>query len=773
MCRPPPDKLSRAEAPFPWRPVFVLALGGMTHFYAICSLFSYAGFLCVDLGWSATVDEAGYLAGYLGSALTFGRLFTAVLWGRVADKWGRRPALLLTLFGYLVGNLAFGFCRRLPAALAVRAVFLGAGSGWVSLSGLYAGEVAGAERQNLVNSYLLSGGTLTQLLAPAAAALLYGRIAAFPALAPSLLGAGLALANLILGLFWLDETFDAADAARAAQYGRVGDVEDDAAAPLRRGRRRGAAAVAACLFTSTVMAKCMGRLGQRRSLAVGTLVGAASLAAVPFAGGLAARPFAVKLVVLALPLCGYYASGCSNFAAGSAVVNNVVPAERRGAANGVACMVEAVGKAVGPSVGATGLAIGLAAGPRGAAPAPCAAPAAANVTEFLGVPFAAPPLRFADAAAAAPWNGTRVAPPAARASGGSEDCLYVNAYSTMVPGRPVMVYVHGGGFVSGAATRSAANLTRLTGSVVFAQYRLGVLGFFGGDNRGLGDQLRALAWVRDNCAAFGATRRVMVFGVSAGASVAHLLVEPSAAGLFSAAALESPGGHQGWMAPGARPDDDFAAPAVVANASAAAAAPGCAVDDFSCLRAAPLAALLAAAKGARFAPSLKRARPADDRSADGVSENEYASALARHFAGAAVDAAAIASRYAGRAAAEGRWRAFARILSDSGHACSSQLHARALAATTTFAYYFSEPGASAHGQDESYLATPAAATTRSPSTWPRGGRARRGAPVDWWPPFLAPGDRVMGLHEAPALVANDDTHRPECDDFWAPWLGFY
>ncbi|KAH8056091.1 major facilitator superfamily-like protein [Aureococcus anophagefferens] len=662
MCRPPPDKLSRAEAPFPWRPVFVLALGGMTHFYAICSLFSYAGFLCVDLGWSATVDEAGYLAGYLGSALTFGRLFTAVLWGRVADKWGRRPALLLTLFGYLVGNLAFGFCRRLPAALAVRAVFLGAGSGWVSLSGLYAGEVAGAERQNLVNSYLLSGGTLTQLLAPAAAALLYGRIAAFGA-APSSLGAGLALANLILGLFWLDETFDAADAARAAQYGRVGDlvlgfvlfatfdliplwaIATRDAGGLALTRKELATVLTAgaalqCLFTSTVMAKCMGRLGQRRSLAVGTLVGAASLAAVPFAGGLAARPFAVKLVVLALPLCGYYASGCSNFAAGSAVVNNVVPAERRGAANGVACMVEAVGKAVGPSVGATGLAIGLSAA-------------------------------------------------AGLASGGSEDCLYVNAYSTMVPGRPVMVYVHGGGFVSGAATRSAANLTRLTGSVVFApQYRLGVLGFFGGDNRGLGDQLRALAWVRDNCAAFGGDpARVMVFGVSAGgASVAHLLVEPRAAGLFSAAALESPGGHQGWMAPGARPDDDFAAPAVVANASAAAAP-----------------------------------------SAAPVSENEYASALARHFAGAAVDAAAIASRYAGRAAAKGRWRAFARILSDSGHACSSQLHARARA-TTTFAYYFSEPGASAHGQDES-SSTPAAATTRSPSTWPRVRRGR--APVDW------------------------------------------
>ena len=41
------------------------------------------------------------------------------------------------------------------------------------------------------------------------------------------------------------------------------------------------------------------------------------------------------------------------------------------------------------------------------------APAAANVTEFLGIPFAAPPLRFADAAAAAPWNGTRASRPPA------------------------------------------------------------------------------------------------------------------------------------------------------------------------------------------------------------------------------------------------------------------------------------------------------------------------------------------------------------------------
>jgi len=47
MCRPP----ALAEAPFPWKAVGVLCLGNVAHFYGICSVFSYAGFLCVDLGW--------------------------------------------------------------------------------------------------------------------------------------------------------------------------------------------------------------------------------------------------------------------------------------------------------------------------------------------------------------------------------------------------------------------------------------------------------------------------------------------------------------------------------------------------------------------------------------------------------------------------------------------------------------------------------------------------------------------------------------------------
>ena len=148
----------------------------MSHFSTICSLFSYAGFLVVDQGWCDSVDEAGYLAGWLGSALVLGRLPTGVAWGALSDARGRRPALLLTFFGILVGNVAFGLCTTLRQALVVRFVFLGMGNGWVSLSATYVSEVAGAKRQNRVQGYVLSGGTFTQLMGPAAAALLYREV---------------------------------------------------------------------------------------------------------------------------------------------------------------------------------------------------------------------------------------------------------------------------------------------------------------------------------------------------------------------------------------------------------------------------------------------------------------------------------------------------------------------------------------------------------------------------------------------------------------------
>jgi para-nitrobenzyl esterase len=197
---------------------------------------------------------------------------------------------------------------------------------------------------------------------------------------------------------------------------------------------------------------------------------------------------------------------------------------------------------------------------------------------FKGVPFAAAPegvRRWLPPEKPAPWTGARdarrfgaVAPQNAVTNQAlaamkieqaqSEDCLNLNLWT---PGldrarRPVMVWIHGGGFTIGAGSQEIYNGAVLArrGDVVVVtiNYRLGPLGFLrlndvtGGripssGNEGLLDQLAALQWVRDNIAEFGGDPdNVTIFGESAGGmSVGALLAMPSARGLFHKAIPQS------------------------------------------------------------------------------------------------------------------------------------------------------------------------------------------------------------------------------------------
>ena len=196
---------------------------------------------------------------------------------------------------------------------------------------------------------------------------------------------------------------------------------------------------------------------------------------------------------------------------------------------------------------------------------------AAGADSFKAIPFAAPPigdLRWRPPASGPRWAGVRDASkygPACmqrmregRTLEISEDCLTLNVWTPAgrKPGAraPVMVWIYGGGFVTGANSISAYDGTRYAqhGVVLVAiNYRLGRFGFFahpaldGGAepvaNYGLMDQIAALRWVRDNIAAFGGDpANVTIFGESAGGmSVNALLASPAARGLFHKAIAES------------------------------------------------------------------------------------------------------------------------------------------------------------------------------------------------------------------------------------------
>ncbi|MEA1784676.1 carboxylesterase family protein [Arenibacter sp. GZD96] len=208
-----------------------------------------------------------------------------------------------------------------------------------------------------------------------------------------------------------------------------------------------------------------------------------------------------------------------------------------------------------------------------------------DVDSFKGIPFAAPPVgefRWRPPQPVKPWEGEWDATeygancaqsgwggaPGTISAGSSEDCLYLNLWRPATVKTdtklPVMVWIHGGGFVGGSGSDPGAAGNAFAKQCIILitiNYRLGRLGHFAfpalsaahpeepKGSYAYMDQIAALQWVQKNVAAFGGDPdNVTIFGFSAGGvSVHSLMTIPSAKGLFHKAISESGGGRDGVL----------------------------------------------------------------------------------------------------------------------------------------------------------------------------------------------------------------------------------
>ena len=237
-----------------------------------------------------------------------------------------------------------------------------------------------------------------------------------------------------------------------------------------------------------------------------------------------------------------------------------------------------------------------------------------GVKKFLGVPFAQAPvgdLRWKAPQPLQPWEGVRQAKAFGddpmqpnifgdmqfRGSGRSEDCLYLNIWTTAATtadALPVLIYFNGGGLMAGSGSEpryDGSSIAKEGVIGVTANYREGVFGFFahpeltaasdykGSGNYGFLDQVAAIQWVKDNIGAFGGDpARITIVGESAGSfSVSLLMCSPLSKGLIAGAMLSS-GAEVLPYGPTAQADADATGAALLTNAGIASLADAMAMN---------------------------------------------------------------------------------------------------------------------------------------------------------------------------------------------------
>lgn len=132
----------------------------------ISSLFPFLYFMIRDFHIAKREEDIGYYAGYVGSAFVFGRALTSVLWGMIADRYGRKPVIMFGTISVVIFNTLFGFSTNFWMAVSTR-FLLGSLCGILGPMRAYASEVCRKEYQALGMSIISTSWGSGLVIGPA------------------------------------------------------------------------------------------------------------------------------------------------------------------------------------------------------------------------------------------------------------------------------------------------------------------------------------------------------------------------------------------------------------------------------------------------------------------------------------------------------------------------------------------------------------------------------------------------------------------------------
>ncbi|KAF3441419.1 hypothetical protein FNV43_RR15333 [Rhamnella rubrinervis] len=211
------DKLKDSNHGLPFKHLFYVFLIVLSAALPISALFPFLYFMIRDFHIAKREEDIGYYAGYVGSAFMLGRALTSVLWGVIADRYGRRPVIMFGTIAVAIFNTLFGLSTSFWMAVSMR-FLLGSFCGLLGPMRAYASEICRKEYQSVGMSIISTSWGIGLVIGPSLGGFLaqpaekypnifskeslFGR---FPYLLPCLLISIFALGTTVV-CFWIPET---------------------------------------------------------------------------------------------------------------------------------------------------------------------------------------------------------------------------------------------------------------------------------------------------------------------------------------------------------------------------------------------------------------------------------------------------------------------------------------------------------------------------------------------------------------------------------------